>query len=161
MSLSRKIAAALGNLGVVLGGGVAQTASASEGPHHLDLEVHVASPVGVELGRLEFRADGPTRTLDQLTAWADRLAARITYLMEPMVVIEVDPVAGEIELRSQAPTSRHGLRSFYEARLDRSGRLWIIRQAFDTTTRTRRMVPFQLTSEVLERLTDDLVDTAG
>jgi hypothetical protein len=93
MSLSRKIAGALGNLGVVLGGGggAAQTVAASEGPHHLELEVHVASPVGVELGRLEFRADGPTRTLDQLTAWADRLAARITYLMEPMVVIEVRP----------------------------------------------------------------------
>jgi hypothetical protein len=157
-SLSRRIAAALANLPPAVA--PTRTASASVTPHHLDLEVRVASPVGVEIERLEFRVDGPDRTLDELTAWADRLAARVTYLMEPLVLLEVDPLGVEVELRSQAPTARGGLRSYYEARLDRTGRLWVIRQAFDPVSRTRRPVPFQLTAETLERLTDDLVDTA-
>jgi hypothetical protein len=159
-SLSQRIAAALANLHLPAVVAPPQSVSASEPPHHLDLDVRVASSVGVEIDRLEFRVDGPDRTLAELTAWADRLAARITYLMEPLVVLEVDPIGVEVELRSQAPTARGGLRSFYEARLNRSGRLWVVRQTFDPVSRTRRPAPFQLTAETLDRLTDDLVQTA-
>ena len=56
-----------------------------------------------------------------LRAWGDRLAARVTYLMEPLVVQEVDAEAGQAELRSQSPTPRADRRSFYEVRLRREG----------------------------------------
>jgi hypothetical protein len=81
--------------------------------------------------------------------------------MEPLVVLEVDPVGVEVELRSQSPTARNGLRSYYEARLSRDGRLHIHRVAFDPVTCVRQSVGFQVTREVLERLADDLVDTAA
>ena len=77
--------------------------------------------------------------------------------MEPLVVLEVDAEAGEAELRSQAPTPRGELRSFYEVRLRREGALQLRRVAFDDATRRRQAVPCQMTVEVLERLADDLV----
>jgi hypothetical protein len=92
-----------------------------------------------------------------LKAWGDRVAARVTYLMEPLVVIEVDPVGGEVELRSQSPTARNGQRTYYEVRMNRQGTLRLGRVAFDEQTRRRSAVTCQLTREVIERLTDDLV----
>ena len=81
--------------------------------------------------------------------------------MEPLRVVEIDPVGVEVELRSAAPTQRNGVRAYYEVRLRRGGTLDLARVVFDDATRTRRDEPFQMTREVLERLTDDLVDTAG
>lgn len=165
MTLSQKIAAALASLDTLASATFTLgPITEQEGPHRVSLAARSASRLGVELDALDFHADRPQqpeRTLDELKAWADRLAARITYLMEPLVVLECDPLGVEVELRSQQATTRQSARNFYEARLDRSGNLRIIRYSFDTTSRTRHAVPFQLSGEVLERLVDDLVDTAG
>lgn len=159
MSLSQEIADALDKVAGAFAPALAL--AADEGAHHMLLDVTLAGPVGFSALGLEFRADGPERTIDQLKDWADRVAARVTYLMEPLRVVEIDPVGVEVELRSAAPTSRNGVRAFYEVRLRRAGTLNLARVVFDDATRTRRDEPFQMTREVLERLTDDLVDTAG
>jgi hypothetical protein len=159
MSLSRKIAAALADRGAA--GPSPGPLEISEGPHRLSLSVHSTGSIGVEAEAIDFFAEGPERPLDALRAWADRLAARVTYLMEPLVVLEADALGGEVELRSGRPTPREGTRAFYEARIDRSGHLRITRQAYRAAERRREAVPFQLTREVLERLADDLAATAG
>ncbi|MEO6808076.1 MAG: hypothetical protein ABI353_03060 [Isosphaeraceae bacterium] len=154
MNLSQKIAAELEGL-------TATPASvlASVGTHRLTLSVLRAGPIGVEADALEFAVlDQTDWSIDALRAWADRLAARVTYLMEPLTVVEVDAQGGEVELRSQAPTPRQGRRSYYEARLDRRGTLRLHRVSFDEATRERAPVSFQITTEVLQRLADDLVD---
>ncbi len=163
MSLSRRIAVALDEP-LAPGAGQPGTISAEEAPHRLTLAVQAANPVGVEVVNLAFSdtdPDQPERSLDDLKAWADRVATRVTYLMEPLVLLEVDSQGGEAELRSQKPTAREGRRTFYEVRLNRQGTLRIVRVAFDEADRSRREISFQLTREVLERLTDDLVATAG
>lgn len=157
MSLSRKIAAALADPTRITPGVI----DASEPPHRLELHARAAGPLGVELDALDFHADGPERDVDALRAWGERLAARVSYLMEPLVLIEVDALGGEAELRSKHTTRRDGLRNYYEARLSRNGRVNLTRRAFDDVTRRPRDVPFQLSREVVERLADDLVDTAG
>jgi hypothetical protein len=81
--------------------------------------------------------------------------------MEPLVVLEVDPAAGEAELRSQSPTARGDLRAYYEVRLNAAGTLRFSRVVFDDASRRRRPAPCQMTREVLERLADDLVASAG
>ena len=63
--------------------------------------------------------------------------------------------------RSHAPTARGDLKSYYEVRLNKTGSLRLSRVVFDEATRRRRPAPCQLTREVLERLTDDLVASAG
>ena len=66
-------------------------------------------------------------------------------------------MAGEAALRSQSPTPRGELRSFYEVRLRSEGSLTFRRVAFESEARRRKSVPCQMTVEVLERLVDDLV----
>ena len=68
----------------------------------------------------------------------DRLSSRITYLMEPLKVLEIDAGGGEVQLRSQNPTARNDERGYYEMRLFRQGMLRMERFTFDEATRQRR-----------------------
>lgn len=162
MSLSKAIAVALDQR-IDPNAPLPLSISAQEGFHRLTLEPKAIGPAGVEFRRLIFSTaeiDRPERSLDELRAWGDRLAARVTYLMEPLTVLEADGVGVEVTLRSQSPTPRNDRRSFYEIRLDRSGTLTLQRLGFDDQTRRRQVVPCQLSREVLERLADDLTATA-
>jgi len=153
MTLSRKIADA-----VEAAGASPCPIQAEAGPHRLALRLTAAGPVGLAFDGLDFAVvDRLDLTAGALRAWGDRLAARVTYLMEALIVQEVDAEAGEAELRSQSPTPRADRRSFYEVRLRREGSLHLRRLAFDEATRRRGVVPCQMTLEVLERLADDLV----
>ena len=157
MSLSRKIAAAVEGLADGAG-----AASAEDGPNRLAMRVSAAGPVGLAFDALEFSTSArPSWSVEDLRAWGGRLAARVTYLMEPLAVLEADPVAGEVLLRSQAPTPRGGERAFYELRLSGRGAARLDRVTFDEPTRRRRPAPCQLTREALERLADDLVATTA
>ncbi len=156
MSLSRKIADA-----VEAAGAPPCPIQAEAGPHRLALQLTASGPVGLAFDGLDFAdADRLDLSAEALRAWGDRLAARVTYLMEPLVVQEVDAEAGQVELRSQTPTPRADRRSFHEVRLHREGLLRLRRLAFDDATRRRGVVPCQMTLEVLERLADDLVACA-
>ena len=160
MTLSRKIAAAVEAVPETATVPVLITAEA--GPARLALSLIAAGPVGLAFNHLDFTVAGRPDLADTgLRDWADRLAARLTYLMEPLVVIELDPIIGQAELRSQVPTPRPGVRSYYEVRLGRAHTLHLARIAFDEATRRRKPVPCQFTTEVLERLADDLVELAA
>jgi hypothetical protein len=160
MSLSQKIAAALDDPSANFAS--PSTVSVEEQPHRLSLALDMASPVGVRCRSLEFNSLGSSaRPIEQLRAWADRLAVRATYLMEPLKVVEADDLEGEVLLRSQTPTPRQGRRAFYEVRINRSGSLQLSRVSFDESSRRRGLEPFTLTREVLERLVDDLTTSAA
>jgi hypothetical protein len=156
MNLSRKIADAVDSL--PKGGPLPSLVEAEAGPSRLTLNLTERGPIGLAFDTLNYaRADRADLSAEALRAWGDRLAARLTYLMEPLVVLEVDAQAGEAELRSQAPTPRGDQSAFYEVRLRREGSLNLRRIGFDAASRRRQVVPCQMTIEVLERLADDLV----
>jgi hypothetical protein len=156
MSLNRKIDDAL-------------DATVAPGPvviendtRRVTLDVVASGPVGLAFSTLTIAALTPEdRTSESLASWAESLAARVTYLMEPLTLLEHDPGAGELVLRSHSPTARGDVRAYYEIRLDRNGTLMLSRVAFDEATRRRRPAPCQMTREVLERLVDDCVASAG
>jgi hypothetical protein len=153
MSLSQKIAAGVAE---VVGAPGPATIHAEDGPHSIAVPLALATPMGIECDGFEFRtAEEGEKSLDDLKAWGGRLASRVTYLMEPLALLEADPLGGEVLLRSQSPTPRNGRRSFYEVRIGRSGALHFDRIAYDEAARSRRKVPCQFTGEVLERLVDD------
>ncbi len=135
--------------------------TADDGTLRLSLNLTAAGPVGLAFDRLEFEAPGPQRTAANLRGWADKLASQVTYLMEPLVVLEIDAVGGVVELRSQSPTPRGQLKSYYEVRLDKTGVMTMTRIVYDGATRTRSVTPCQVTREVLERLADDIVACAA
>ncbi|MFO0891574.1 MAG: hypothetical protein U0790_20825 [Isosphaeraceae bacterium] len=160
MNLSRKIAAALdeNTRAYVL----PCTVSVEDGPNRLTLDLTALDSVGVAFDALEFasndRTDWPSEALN---AWGRKLADRVTYLLEPLKVLEVDAGGGEVQIRSGAPSPRADQRGFYEVRLRKSGVLRMERFVFDDATRQRRRTPCQLTREVLERLADDIVASAS
>lgn len=157
MSLSRRIAAALDDLKAETGG-TPCLISAEDGPHRVSMRIRQANPIAAEADELVFETCS-TRSLDDLNAWADRLATRVTYLLEPLALLESDAAGTVVELRSRKPAVRPGVRSYDQVRLDDSGRLSLTRHAFQEADRTRRQTPFTLSREVLERLVDDLVAT--
>src|SRR5436190_1856392 len=52
-----------------------------------------------------------------LQAWAERVAARVTSLIEPLKVVEVDSSRNEALLRSEQPTRRGQALLYFEVRL--------------------------------------------
>jgi hypothetical protein len=156
MNLSPKIAAALDARPD--NGAFPCDVTVEDGPDHLTLRLTASGPVGLAFEWLDFATTARTEwSPEELKAWGERIASRVTYLMEPLVVLEHDPIGGEVELRSHAPTARGEQRAYYELRLNQQGKARLSRVAFDATTRRRRPGQCQMTREVLERLADDLV----
>ena len=155
MSLSKKIAAALDeNTRAYV---MPCTVAVDDGPHRVTLHLTALDTVGVAFSSLEFATSGRGEwSSEALNEWGSRLSSRITYLMEPLKVLEIDAGGGEVQLRSQNPTARDTERGYYEMRLFRQGMLRMQRFTYDGTTRQRRESPCQLTREVLERLADDI-----
>ena len=160
MTLSQKIAEAVE---AHAPGTAPGSIGAATPDHRLSLQGAIGGPVGVAFDDLAFAAADidPLLSPPDLRAWGDRLSARLTYLMEPLVVLEVDDQAGSAALRSQTPTTRGAVRSFYEVRLGRDRSARMQRISFDTATRRRRVTPCQLTGEMLARLADDFVASLG
>lgn len=156
MSLSRKIADAVAERsGVGTGPG---PLSVEDGPYGLTLEAAIATPVGVSCDAIAFERSGtPAAGLETVRGWSERLASRVTYLLEPLVIHETDAEQAVVELRSRTPDRREGRRSYYEVRLYPEGRLRLQRVAYDEATRRREAAPCRLTTETLERLAEDLV----
>jgi hypothetical protein len=155
MTLSRKIAAALDGHDA---GALPCDLVIEDDAHHLVLHLTASGPVGLAFGSLDFKMEaGRDWAPASLKAWGDRIAARVTYLMEPLVVLEQDSLAGEVEIRSHAPTTRGDDRAFYTIRIGTGGSLRLARAAFDEATRRRRPVDCMMTREVLERLVDDFI----
>ena len=156
MTLSKKIAAALDeNTRAYV---MPCTVTLDDGPHRVTLHLTALDSVGVAFSSLEFATSSRAEwTSEALTQWGNRLSSRITYLMEPLKVLEIDAGGGEVQLRSQSPTARDAARGYYEMRLFRQGTLRMQRFSFDEASRQRRESPCQVTREVLERLADDIV----
>ena len=156
MSLSKKIAAALDeNTKVHV---LPCEVAVEEGPHRLALSLTALDTVGVAFESVEFATTARAEwSSESLREWGTRLAGRVTYLMEPLKVLEVDATGGEVDIRSQSPTTRDDQRGYYQVRLFKRGTLLMERRAFDGASRRPRTVPCQLTREVLERLADDVV----
>ena len=155
MILNQKIAAALDGTGSAA---LPCDVAIEESGHRLVLHLTASGPVGLAFESFDFTA-APNRdwTPSQSKAWGDRVAARVTYLMEPLVVLEQDGLAGDVAIRSHAPTARGERRAYYEIQISGGGRLHFARAAFDESIRRRHKVDCMMTREVLERLIDDTI----
>ena len=139
MSLSKKIAAALdeNTKAYVL----PCTVTVEDSPNRLTLHLTALDTVGLAFSALEFATTSRTEwSSEALKEWGDRLSSRVTYLMEPLKVLEIDAGGGEVQIRSQSPTPRAEQRGYYEMRLFRQGNLRMERFVFDEATRQRRPI---------------------
>lgn len=160
MNPSRKIAAALdeNTRAYVLPCSV----TVEDASNRFILNLTALDSVGVAFDNLDFvTTDRQDWSSAALNAWGERLAARVTYLLEPLKVLEIDAGGGEVQIRSKSPSVRADQRGFYEVRLYKQGLLRMERYVVDDATRQRRRTPCQFTREVLERLADDIAASAS
>jgi hypothetical protein len=114
------------------------------------------------------KADGLSCQLSELTVsratgrydtkvWADALIRRVSGLMEPLRVVEIDAQRDEAVLRSDAPTVRKDRRAHYELRLRGGKSASLTRYTASTEPASKREpTTFTLTHEVIAKLVDDL-----
>jgi hypothetical protein len=92
-----------------------------------------------------------------LRAWAERAADRVTGLLEPLRLVEVDGQRDEALLRSEQPAQRDEQLYYYEVVLKGRGEADVRRyQASQQPGSRREQVPFALTHEAIAKLTSDL-----
>lgn len=113
--------------------------------------------VGCLLWELTLRraaAAGPGKPLQ---AWAERVAGRVTGLLEPLKLLEVDSLRDEALLRSEEPAQRGEKLFYYELLLQGRGEALLRRYHGAHHGQARReQVAFALTHEALAKLVADL-----
>ena len=108
----------------------------------------------------ELTLDRNAPIQEELHAWATRIAERVTGLLEPLSLVEVDQPLGKALLRSQTPSVRDGKSHYYELLLERTGRTsaHLRRYAADRNGGEKReAVPFVLTHDAIVKLVTDIV----
>jgi hypothetical protein len=91
-----------------------------------------------------------------LKGWAAAVADRVTGLMEPLSLYEVDETRNEAVLRSESPSARGEALAYYEVRLHGLTRAVVRRFRATKAAPGREQVAFALTHEVLAKLAGDI-----
>jgi hypothetical protein len=112
----------------------------------------------------EMRLNVPslaTSGTDELQAWANALCQQVTYLLESIGTLEIDPTNKQVLIRSTPPQKQSNVTKFYEIILaSQTGGHFTLRRYQATPGSAGRVpVDISITHEVLYRLVDDLVAT--
>ncbi|MCS7047306.1 MAG: hypothetical protein NZO58_13185, partial [Gemmataceae bacterium] len=90
--------------------------------------------------------------------WAKRVVQRVTGLLEPLAIIEIDAGKEEAMLRSAQPAKRGDKLFYYEVRLRHLAQATVRRfEASHEPGQKRRQISFTLTHEALAKLVGDIV----
>jgi hypothetical protein len=122
-----------------------------------------ADTVGCRLTELAVTRPAPAEpaTGVDLKRWADRTVERVTGLLEPLKLIEVDASRAEAVLRSETPAHRGSSVEYYEVLLHGRQAATLKRfKAPQSGSGKRRPVPFALTHEAIAKLAGDLTAEA-
>lgn len=95
-------------------------------------------------------------SLDELKAISETLTGKLTYLLEPIGLVEADADRCSIQLRSNPPKKGEDETSYYELMVRRGGDITLSRYS-KKTGQLRQIIPANVTREVLGRLADDFV----
>jgi len=98
--------------------------------------------------------------IDQLKQVSEKLAARLTYLLEPISPIEHDAEQCVVQLRSSPPQRDEDRTSYYELLVSRGGRLSLVRYT-KPSGGLRQPITSHVTREVLLRIVGDFAQAAG
>ncbi|MBY0585980.1 hypothetical protein K2X85_02325 [bacterium] len=130
-------------------------------------DVTQAEGVGCMLTHLDLVEENKSSlSMDELVHWAEWMCGRVTYLLEPLHLIEIDRRNGLALVRSKMPRRQNSSGklseniAYFELVADRRHHASLRRFQFRRTTRDRGSVPFGLTHDQLEVLVDDLVEGA-
>lgn len=84
------------------------------------------------------------------------ISQKITGLLEPIKTLEIDPLRGIAQLRSDPPAQKNKERLYYELLMEKTGRTTVRRYEGSYVSMERKRIPFTLTREALAKLVSDL-----
>jgi adenine C2-methylase RlmN of 23S rRNA A2503 and tRNA A37 len=119
-----------------------------------EMEVHQLDRLSMELSMLRVTPENSVR--DTLKSHAEKLARKVTGLMEKLNVIEIDDIQGVAMLRSDTPAVQDTQRMYYELMVNQQGTTTLKRYQGSTIHAERKEIPFVLTREALAKLITDL-----
>ncbi len=127
----------------------------------LTCDLTALDTLACEFTRFALRADKlATARIEELKRVSETLAARLTYLLEPISPIEVDSEQCVVQLRSNPPQHDADRTSYYELLVRRGGELSLCRWTKPLGD-VRQALAAQVTREVLLRLVGDFAAVAG
>jgi hypothetical protein len=91
-----------------------------------------------------------------LKTWAVAIAERVTGLLEPLKLHEVDDSRAQAILRSEAPAQKGDALAYYEVQLQGLNTAVVRRFTASKTASGRTQVAYALTHEVLAKLAGDI-----
>jgi hypothetical protein len=105
---------------------------------------------------LSVQRDGASAGGD-VRAWAEQTAQKVTGLLEPLKVHEVDDARQVALLRSSAPTPRDPGLHYTEVELQGTRQATVRRfRGFHDTSRSREQIPFAMTHEAIAKMIGDI-----
>jgi hypothetical protein len=138
-----------------IGSGGATTVAASFEPRQITCDIVERNSLAVSFGSLRLTtAELASADAARLERTGKALAAKLTYLMEPISPIEIDAQACVVQLRSNPPQRDDDGRSYYELLIRRGGEITLTRFRKENGD-ARRPITATVTREVLLRLVGD------
>ena len=144
-----------------LGSGGTAALSVDVQPRHLTCDIIERNSLAVSFNHLRLTTvELANASATELERIAKALAARLTYLMEPIAPIEIDAAACVVQLRSNPPQRDDDGRSYYELMVRRGGEIALVRYRKENGD-ARRQISATVTREVLSRLVGDFCAVIG
>lgn len=152
MSISQQAEAALAALPLGVG---PQTIDVAEGGQRFLSDLSAVDSLGCAFIGFVFSSQKLTNApIEDLKRTAEALSSRLTYLLEPLRPIEIDPDQCIVQLRSVPPQKNETRTSYYELLVRKGGELTLSR--FEKVPgQLRQVIPAQVTREVFIRLVQD------
>lgn len=133
-------------------------------PNNVSVEVDFTAVDSMSCSAAEIRVSVPSLVnadVAKLKAWGQELCRRVTYLLENMGPLEIDPDAGQVLIRSTPPDKQGTTIQFYEVILQSQsgGNFTLRRYRTDKSQPGRQPVDIVTTHEVMKKLVKDLVES--
>jgi len=156
MSLQDKLGEQLNRWEAAGASAAPYTFDMEEDNYRLHCEFNAMGTLGCALGHMTASGGKlASASIDELKSVSETLAARLTYLLEPVAPIEIDQDGCVIQMRSDPPHREQEDWIYYEL-LVHPGRV-TLRRFRKEKHQPREAVSAFLTREVLVRLAKDLV----
>src|SRR5262245_37240915 len=154
MSVQPDIERELARIQAVSGKGLLQVDCAGG---RIEADLLAVDGIGCSFQTLAYSTDERAdASLDQLKEISQALTGKLTYLLEPIGLIEADADRCSVQLRSNPPQKGEDSTSYYELMVRRGGDITLSRYS-KKAGQLRQIVPANVTREVLGRLADDFI----
>lgn len=143
-----------------LAGDTPQTASwSADGSATIEIDFTAVDTLSCAFREIRVSADEfRAASFESLKAWAEAICRKVTYLLEHIGPLELDPQAQTVLVRSHPPTKEPACISFYEMQVQSPGVVRLRRYTRDPQSDDRQQVDVQVTHEALQKLVRDVVE---